>query len=113
MGKKQLGKSLWDITLGELIRFIGCLHQMRACPKRGGRLSYWDVKKTAPLVGFGDLEPPTFSFANVMGLKLFEQIYTVFCVPTHGNAEEPFDGARRFTEECCCTWQKLYMLARR
>ena len=60
-------------------------------------------------MGFGDLEPPTFSFADVMGLKRFEQIYTVFCVPAHGDAEDPFDGVRHFTEECCRTWQKLYV----
>ena len=108
-GKKHLGKSWWDVTLGELIRFIGCLHQMRVCPRRGGRCAYWDVKKAAPLMGFGDLEPPTFSFTDVMGLKRFEQIYTVFYVPTHGDAEEPFDGVCRFTEECCRTWQKFYV----
>ena len=63
---------------------------MRACPKRGGRRTYWDVKKAALPVGFGDLEPPTFLFADVMGLKRFEEIYTVFCVPAHSNAEDPF-----------------------
>ena len=35
-GKKRLGKSWWDVTLGELIRFIGYLHQMRTCPRHGG-----------------------------------------------------------------------------
>ena len=34
-GKKHLGKAWWDITLGELIRFIGCLHQMQAFPRHG------------------------------------------------------------------------------
>ena len=67
------------------------------------------MKKAALPVGFGDLEPPTFSFADMIGLKHFEQIYTVFCAPAHGDAEDPFDGVRYFTKECCHTWQKLYV----
>jgi hypothetical protein len=75
-GRAKYSEHWRTLTMGKFVRWLGIYHQMLADPRPGGRRSYWSNMKDWECLGRS-----SYDLKDVMDIKEFEQIYTVFGIP--------------------------------